>query len=309
MSVVSVIVPTYNRARMVVESVESVLAQSFSDFEVIVVDDGSTDTTREVISAFTDDRIHYIYQDNRGRSAARNRGIEASEGEYLAFLDSDDLFLPEKLEVQTATLDTRPEIGVVYSDGYFCDEEGRSLMRFSDFHPELGDGFVLDRIVRYNFIETATPLIRRTCFDRVGLFNEALVTHEDWEMWIRLAGHYRFHYVNVPLTRKRIHRTSVSADLVGMARGMARMHLEVESLTCFEQVSRQARRDFYRHWARSCLESGELRKGRENLLKAIRLDALGMKAYLMLGISLGGARFAQTLLLRYAERRLGDLVL
>ncbi|TLN28536.1 glycosyltransferase family 2 protein, partial [bacterium] len=108
---VSVIIPSYNRADMVMDAVNSVLRQTFADWELIVVDDGSQDNTREVIAAVRDERVRYIYQDNQGLPGARNSGIRAARGEYVAFLDSDDVFLPHKLAVQVTAMDARPELG------------------------------------------------------------------------------------------------------------------------------------------------------------------------------------------------------
>ena len=113
---VSVIIPTYNRAGYLCESIESVLTQTYTDYEIIVVDDGSTDDTEEVLQLWiADGTIHYVWQENRGESAARNHGIELAIGEYIAFLDSDDLFMPTKLEEQVAYLDNHPEVGMAHS--------------------------------------------------------------------------------------------------------------------------------------------------------------------------------------------------
>src|SRR5437867_1708261 len=119
---VSIVIPTYNYGRYVVEAVESVLNQSFQDREVIVVDDGSTDDTRERLERFRG-RIRYIYQRNKGLPAARNTGIRAARGAYVAFLDSDDLWLPEKLALQVPILDTRQQVGMVYTDAHLFDDQ------------------------------------------------------------------------------------------------------------------------------------------------------------------------------------------
>ena len=122
MPVVSAIIPTYNFGRFLGEAIQSVLDQTFTDFELIVVDDGSTDDTREVVGSFNDSRIRYIYQENRGLPAARNTGIKASRGEYIAFLDSDDIWLTQNLELKVKSLDSHPDAGLVCSDGYNFDD-------------------------------------------------------------------------------------------------------------------------------------------------------------------------------------------
>ena len=123
---VSVIIPTYNRADLIGETIESVLKQTFDDFEIIIVDDGSTDATGEVVRKF-DGPIKYLYQDNRGRSCARNRGFEASSGDYVCFLDSDDVLKPMMIERQVSLLDSNSNLGFVYSDYQFINQTGEIL--------------------------------------------------------------------------------------------------------------------------------------------------------------------------------------
>ena len=128
MPTVSVVIPTYNRALMVKEAIQSVLDQTYSDFEIIVVDDGSTDDTREVVTAFAD-KVRYVFQENSGRSNARNRAIHMARGRYIAFLDSDDLYMPHKLDMQVACMEKVPEFGMVYSTAVCIDEQGNDLTR------------------------------------------------------------------------------------------------------------------------------------------------------------------------------------
>lgn len=128
---VSVIIPTHNRANLIGKAIDSVLDQTCQDFEIIVIDDGSTDNTAEIVKGFDDFKIHYISHElNRGTSAARNTGIKASRGEYIALLDSDDEWLPEKLDRQVEVLQDEPsEVGVVYSDVLYIDENGKNMNR------------------------------------------------------------------------------------------------------------------------------------------------------------------------------------
>ncbi len=187
---VSVIIPTYNRASMVCEAIDSVLAQTYPDFEVVVVDDGSTDGTGEVLRARYGDRIRYFYQENQGRAVARNRGIRASTGEYLIFLDSDDWLLPEALEIQVGFMGRHPEVDVAYGDGYYCDAEGHPLQRIGEERPSVPEGGLLPMMVLHNVVvATHSAMVRRRALDLLGdpWFDEQLRGTEDADFWLRLA--------------------------------------------------------------------------------------------------------------------------
>ena len=186
----SVIIPTYNRATMVCEAIDSVFAQTYPDFEIVVVDDGSTDGTEQVLRKRYGDRIRYFYQENQGRAVARNRGIRMSTGEYLVFLDSDDWLLPRALEVQAGFLDRNPEVDVVYGDGYYCDAEGRRLQRIAEERPAIPEDGLLAVMVLHNVVvATHSAMVRRRTLDLVGdpWFDEHLRGTEDADLWLRLA--------------------------------------------------------------------------------------------------------------------------
>ena len=209
---VSVIIPTYNRIDLVTETVDSALNQSLVDREVIVVDDGSTDGTREHLAACFGDRIRILCQTNHGRSAARNRGIVESRGEFVVFLDSDDLLKPDALMIQSSFLDSHPTVGVAYSDGYYCDEAGRDLERISSTRPPLRGRNLLESLVLDNLIIAPhSAMVRRTCLDAVGApwFDEELSVGEDSDFWIRLArAGCSFRNHNVVTCKYRIHSDS-----------------------------------------------------------------------------------------------------
>jgi len=185
---VSVVIPTYNCARYLPEAVDSVLAQTYRDFETIVVDDGSTDNTPEVLAPYGD-QIRVIRQANAGRSAARNAGVLAAQGEYIAFLDADDLWLPQKLEKQIALLDARPEVGWVYSDFRRFSEEGpERACNFAEAGiDEPPEGIVLISLMSSFLTCTDTIVVRAECLRRVGPFDVSLPVQQDQDMWIRLA--------------------------------------------------------------------------------------------------------------------------
>src|SRR5215468_416102 len=202
---VSVIIPAYNRADLIGETIQSVLNQTFDDFEIIIVDDGSTDSTKEVVSSF-DGPIKYLYQENRGRSCARNRGFEVSGGDYVCFLDSDDVLKPGMLERQVSLLDSNSHLGFVYSDYQFINQTGEILPVPESFsrHP-LRRGRIFRFLIYFDFIPPSSVLSRRDCIDKIGLFESSLEPAEDLDWLLRMTSLYETDYVPEPLFLFRKH--------------------------------------------------------------------------------------------------------
>jgi glycosyltransferase involved in cell wall biosynthesis len=215
---VSVIIPTYNMARFVSEAVRSVLEQTYPKYEVIVVDDGSTDATKDELDKFGD-QIRYLHQDNRGPSAARNLGIKIARGEYICFLDSDDLWLPNKLIVQHDFMERNHDIDFVFSDHEEFNAEKivlRSFFAEKVFRVEITSQIPVQeafrKLVIENFISTPTVMVRKVCFEKVGLFDESLSSVEDRDMWLRIAAYFRIACLPVIVCRRRIHESNISRD-------------------------------------------------------------------------------------------------
>ena len=186
---ISVIIPTFNRARICRDAVQSVLAQTSPPHEIIVVDDGSEDTTREMIAQFGD-RVHYIHQDNEGASAARNRGCKAATGEWIALLDSDDLWAPEKLEKQIALLAVCPTAAVCYCNYEYTDMKGCVVDRSNFIAPEAGEG-VFAALLAGCPVHPCSVVVRKACL-RAGPFDVSLRYGEDWDLLADLADKYQF---------------------------------------------------------------------------------------------------------------------
>jgi glycosyltransferase involved in cell wall biosynthesis len=211
MATASVIIPTYNNARFVAQAVESALMQSSVPAEIIVVDDGSTDGTQDVLAGYND-RITVIRQKNRGPAAARNHGYAVSSGDYLLFLDSDDLVPPNKLEIQISFLETHPEFGLVYSAWRQIDESGTRVL--GEVRPNKQGHLLRDILCRRLFFFPGTAVIRRECLEQVGPFDESLFGCEDADLWLRLAhAGYAFGYVDVPLFSYRVHSASITGTV------------------------------------------------------------------------------------------------
>ncbi len=215
MNAVSVVITCYNYGKYIARCVESVLGQTFQDFEIIIVDDGSTDNTGEIIAPYlTDSRIHYIKQENAGQAVAKNAGIINSKSEFIAFLDADDLWDHTKLEKQIP-LFSDPYVGVVYSSSRYIDGDGKDfIFRIESDYMMPKSGYVSKHLLFDNFVPFSSSVVRRECFERVGLFNESLSMGIDWDLWLRISVYYQFQYVDEPLLLYRIgHSGQMSRNL------------------------------------------------------------------------------------------------
>jgi glycosyltransferase involved in cell wall biosynthesis len=191
---VSVVIPTYNRGHLIERTIKSVFAQTYDRWDIIVVDDGSEDNTAEVVSRLSD-RVTYIRRGHSGLPAvARNAGIRSARGEYIAFLDSDDLWIPEKLEIQVNALKQHPIAGIACADAYVKDEcqqqnGGNRTIWDGNIPPS---GAVFRSLFQRNFVHTSTAMVRRECFDTVGYFDESTIYRavEDYHLWLRIAAKY-----------------------------------------------------------------------------------------------------------------------
>ncbi|MEA3352074.1 MAG: glycosyltransferase family A protein [Chloroflexota bacterium] len=214
MPTISVIIPTYNRADYILEAIDSVLAQTYSDYEIIVVDDGSTDDTAAVLQPLVDDGvIRYVYQHNQGESAARNHGIRLARGQYIAFLDSDDLFLSPKLERQTAFLDAHPNVAFVHSGYSKFDDAGNDLgyRDTSKISGRVYPDILLDWSV---LMAVPCVMVRAQVLEQVGGFDESLRWGPDLDLWRRITQRYYIGVIPESLSKVRVHPGNVSGDKV-----------------------------------------------------------------------------------------------
>lgn len=219
----SVIIPTFNRSQYVKRAVESVLAQTHQDFEVLVIDDGSTDSTRETIAGITDKRVRYIYTPNRGNYFARNEGLRAAKGDFIAFLDSDDTFIPEKLSIQLKQFEINKTLGLCCSNLYVRHDnipnkvfEDRAHTFASDFETDTG---FIQQALKNNFIATSTVVIRRSCV-QVGHFDTHFQNAMDYEFFLRIVFNFPAKYLKDKLVERLIHPVAVSKNSVVTANAL-----------------------------------------------------------------------------------------
>ncbi len=231
----SIIIPAYNQARFLPASIESTLAQTYPRIEVIVVNDGSTDDTAQVLRGYQG-RVQVLTQQNAGLAAARNAGLRAAQGEYLLFLDSDDCIPAEKLERHIQLLEAHPEWALVYSAWQQVNED--NSLTLGEMHPNVQGQALEALLLRRFFFFASSAVIRRSCLEKVGVFDENLRWGEDADLWLRLArAGYAFGYLDEPLLQYRVHQGSMTARvspaqvdcwLSGLEKFFADPHLPAE---------------------------------------------------------------------------------
>jgi len=229
MPLISVVIPVFNGEKTIKETIDSVLKQTFTDFELLVINDGSQDLTVEVVEKIQDSRIQVYSYPNAGLAASRNRGIDRSTGEYIAFIDADDMWTPDKLEAQFNALKSHPEAAVAYSWTDYIDEYSQFLGKGGHITV---NGNIYPHLLLTDLLENGSnPLIRKQAFIEVGNFDESLRAAEDWDMLLRLAIRYHFIAVSSPQVLYRISSNSMSFNVLQQER---------ESLKVIERAFNQA---------------------------------------------------------------------
>jgi glycosyltransferase involved in cell wall biosynthesis len=273
---VSVIVPAYNAARYLPYAIESVIPQTFESWEIVLVDDGSTDGTRELAETYAPrlkDRLRYIYQSNRGLSSARNVGLAAARGEFIALLDADDVWLPRRLERGIERLDSDPELGLVHARVARIDTGGQVVGQLP-----VEPRYLSGRIARYIYTRRAhiicpTVMFRKSCLSTAGVFDETMKSTEDRDLWFRIALTYKVAFIDEILAYYRISPSSMTKNLDRLLDSQlffARKHYESGAATRFEY--RQAYGNAYRELGDSLFRRGQKRQALANYLRAVRYN-------------------------------------
>lgn len=282
---VSVVIPAFNAVGFLPGSIPSVLTQTWSDFELIVVDDGSTDGTAALVGSFDDPRIRLVCQANRGLAGARNGGIRAARGTYIAFLDADDLWHPEKLERHVQHLQAQPDVGVSYSASALMDDQGRDMHLMQN--PKLHGVTARDVFLRNPVGNGSAPVIRRQTLDDIAFaaptgapgewwyFDERFRQSEDIECWLRIAlsTSWRFEGLGQPLTRYRVNAGGLSAALDKQHATWEAAVVKARAINpgFVAQHEHAARAYQLRYLARRALSMGEPRRGWQLLRQALQM--------------------------------------
>lgn len=203
---VSIVIPSYNRANFISDTLESIIRQSFKDFEILFIDDGSTDNSPEIVNNFIekDYRVKYFRQANSERAVARSYGISLSNSQYLCLVDSDDLWYPNKLERQVELMDANPELVFSYASVNRIDFNNKRLPSSPRQH-EGYSGWVFYKLLQRNFIPSVTPMIRTEILKKIGKQVTEFIPYEDWDFWLRISRKGKFLHIKEPLGDYRIH--------------------------------------------------------------------------------------------------------
>jgi glycosyltransferase involved in cell wall biosynthesis len=272
---VSCIIPSYNRPHYVCEAVDSALAQTYEALEVIVVDDGSTDNTLEVLKKYGD-KIKVLDQPNAGTAAARNTGVAASSGKYLAWLDSDDSWLPQKISAQVEAAERHPEAAVVYTLCQQFDENGEPPPPAGPIAipVETVQKDILNMLIVESQVMPSSCLIRRDNYLSVGGYDPEYRFSEDWELDFRLALRYQYVSINAPLTRYRVHPASKSNDRAPHAFGRLKLREKIEA-SCLamlaenpDPILKDAYAQHQKKYALTCYRTGKISLKQKNYAQA-----------------------------------------
>ncbi len=295
---VSIVIPTYNRAHLLSRAIQSVLNQTYADFELIIVDDGSTDETEKLVKSFNSRMIRYIrYRENKGEAAARNAGIQSAKGEYLAFLDSDDEWMSEKLEKQMRIFEKAPpEVGIVYTGFVVTRNKKKKYILSGGMASENGD--VFRNLLKGDFVLPSTILIKVECFKRAGVFDERFSRMADSELFLRMSRYYQFKCVNEPLVIYYPQPDSISANKSTCIKPY-KLILEMY----FEDIKQDKRilASYYFVLGDLVCCYGELSQGRDYFIRSVKAYPRDIRFFGAFLISLLGKRIYSVVAKRYHE--------
>lgn len=307
---ISVVITAYNASKWIRGTIDSILAQTYPVLEVIVVDDGSTDDTAEIVSSYGEN-VKYVYQGNSGQPMARNLGIRKCKGSFIAFVDADDYWHSQKLEKQIDLIRSQGWAWVV-SDSEWINGKGEKMKMPG---PPMQEGDVLEALLMGNFIISATPIIRRDVFDQVGFFNQdpSARIGEDWDMWLRIAARYPLGIVSEKLTFVRVHPasmmsvTSVNEKVQGLEGVVIRaVDREPDRL---KHLKHNALANIYYRAGVQLVKQNQYKDAREYFFREIQYRPLKIESWIYLFMSMAGPGVSKTLIIikRLLWKRFDDL--
>lgn len=284
---ISVILPTFNRSNVIVRSICSVLNQTYKDFELIIVDDGSTDCTQDMVSRIKDSRIRYIrHEKNKGAAAARNTGIKAAQCDLIAFQDSDDEWVPEKLEKQIKAILALPDdFGVIYSAFWRL---GKQKIYIPRKNISMKEGWIYKQLLYGNIVGMPVSLIKKECFNVVGGFSENLRALEDWELFLRISKFFKFKYIDEPLVLSYETEGSVSKN--ALAHAKAHEYILANNYSAIS-IDKKLLAQYIYTIGRINFQAGDAQKGKEYLIKAWKERPFNVKYNVAVILSFFGKEF------------------
>jgi glycosyltransferase involved in cell wall biosynthesis len=283
---VSIITPTYNAAKYLPAAIDSVLGQTCTDWELIIVDDGSTDNTRSLVASYLPilgEKLRYLYQSNRGQSAARNAGLQVAKSEFVATLDADDLWLPTRLARGLAIMDRCSHVGLVHSKVARVDIHG-DIVGYFDFPAKYQAGKIAVNIYdRRANILSPTVLLRRQCLEVVGFFDETLAATEDRDLWFRIAERYEVAYIDEILAHLRRTPGSASSDASRVLKAqLSFVRKHYERGACGRAARRRALGQIYREQGDAWFSSGQLNTSIDYYSRSVFCNPMNVENLYML---------------------------
>lgn len=300
---VSVIIPTYNRAHLIERAIQSVLNQTYQNFEVIIVDDGSIDNTEEVVKKIHDNRVYYYKHDkNKGGSAARNTGISLAKGEYIAFQDSDDEWLPEKLSQQINIIKSLSvDVGMIYTDMWRIDSSGKRYYWKSPGNNKENNIINCKAFDDVKGIGLGTTIIKKECFEKAGIFDEEFRRFIDLELFLRLSKFYKFYHLKSPLVIYYDVGEGISHNSNSLIQAYELIFKKYNQDEIFKKGSLSKHLFSIGH---NLCQENEIIRGREYFLKALKSNPFNLRSYFAFLVSLLGKDFYSHCLI--VKRRIFD---
>jgi glycosyltransferase involved in cell wall biosynthesis len=289
---VAVIIPTYNRATLLAEAIESLLTQTHLPDEIIIIDDGSTDNTQAVLNKYSSS-IQVITQANQGRSSARNAGLKAVRSDLVTMLDSDDILLPASIEKRWKLFKDDPALNIVYSDVALADRQGTIKGVFSGEKPQpRPSGMIFSILAQDNFLPIHAVMFRRACLEQTGLFDVTLHAMEDYDFWLRMAAHYPFIYLpSEPLAVYLDQGEMMSSEYQSRLRyAGATVQERAVVLPVFAELSPREQAKILVALATRYIALGNVKRARQWLVQAIKVGSAPVSVYGYLAITLIGSR-------------------
>jgi len=276
---VSVIIPAYNAQQFIAEALDSVFSQTYKNFEVIVINDGSTDGTQKLLERYKNkfgEQLIIINQSNQGQVIAKNNGLKVAKGEFIAFLDSDDKWAPEKLQLQLDLMSKSSNIGLCYTEAILINEKGAKIgyRQVNDLYK----GKCFERLIMRNNITASSVMIRKECIDKVGFYDEKLKTCENWDLWLRISRFYELSFIKKPLAYYRIHKGHMSNQINRMRKGriyVIKKHAKYLPSHVYKEALFNAHLDY----AKNYIWNLYLKEARQDLIEAIKLKPTCFECY------------------------------
>ncbi len=283
---VSIIIPTYNRGNLISKAIDSILTQTYKNYEIIIVNDGSTDNTKEVIGKYDEDKIkYYQHAQNKGAAAAINTGIKNSNGDFISFQGSDDIWLPKKLEKEMNIFKKSNEkVGIVYS-GYWYFRNHKKIYIPSP-KIKIKEGDIHFELLKGNFV-SGLSLIRKICFEQVGLFDENLPNMEDWEFYIRISKHFNFKFVDEPLA---IAYCTLDSESINYIKNLKSSELILQKHFESFNKNKELLAINYANLGLYAFICGEEKKCRKYLKKSFQYDLINFKCLFVYVLSFLGKK-------------------